>query len=67
MKKPLKRIIALIGAILLAGLAACTLIVAIFFPEAGQLFAVLVGTMIGLPILLWLLIYVLGKVKENML
>ncbi|MDR2547207.1 MAG: hypothetical protein LBC96_06810 [Lachnospiraceae bacterium] len=61
---PFKRIAALLGVVLLLGLVVATFIVAVFLPEKSQLLAALIGAMIGVPILLWLLIYVGGKVKE---
>jgi ABC-type Fe3+-siderophore transport system permease subunit len=56
MKPPLKRLLALVGAILLAGLAIATLLVAIFLP-GSQILAGLAVAIIGLPILLWLAFY----------
>ena len=63
-KKTVKQIAALIGVVFLASLSVITLIVAIFFPENPQLLAACISAMIGIPILLWLMLYVIGKVKE---
>jgi ABC-type uncharacterized transport system permease subunit len=58
MKKSLKRLLALIGAILLALLAVVTLLVAIFLPGSQILVGCAVA-IIGVPILLWLALFFL--------
>jgi ABC-type Fe3+-siderophore transport system permease subunit len=58
MKKSLKRLLALIGAILLALLAVVTLLVAIFLPGSQILVGCAVA-IIGIPILLWLALFFL--------
>jgi L-lactate permease len=60
-----KRLAALLGAILLAGLAVTALLVAIFLPDQPDLLAGCVGLMIGLPFFLWIGIYIFGKIKKE--
>ncbi|MCL2253291.1 MAG: hypothetical protein FWC09_02510 [Lachnospiraceae bacterium] len=64
MKRTPKQIAALTGVILLASLSVITLIVAVFVPENPRLLAACISAMIGVPILLWLLLYVAEKIKE---
>jgi zinc transporter ZupT len=60
-----KRLAALIGAILLAGLAVSALLVAIFLPDQPDLLAGCVGLMIGLPVFLWIGVYIFGKIEKE--
>ncbi|MCL2719517.1 MAG: hypothetical protein FWE14_12140 [Lachnospiraceae bacterium] len=64
MKRTPKQIAALTGVVFLASLSVITLIVAIFFPDHSQLLAACITAMIGIPILIWLMLYIIGKVKE---
>lgn len=64
MKKTPKQMAALIGVVLLASLSIITLMVAIFLPESPGLLAACITAMIGIPILLWLALYIVGKVRE---
>ncbi|MCL2051240.1 MAG: hypothetical protein FWG91_05890 [Lachnospiraceae bacterium] len=64
MKRTPIQIFAFIGALLLISLAFITLIVAIFFKDNPQLLAACIAAMIGVPILLWLVLYVADKVRE---
>jgi len=64
MKKTPKQIAALVGVVLLVSLSVITFIVAVFLPDQSQLLAACVSAMIGVPILLWLFLYIAGKVKE---
>jgi hypothetical protein len=59
-----KRLAALVGAILLACLAVAALLVAIILPDQSDLLAGCIGLMIGLPVFLWIGIYIFGKIKE---
>lgn len=65
MKKTPKQIAALTGVVLLAGLSIATLLVAIFLPDNGQLLAGMITAMIGVPIILWLILYAINKIKED--
>lgn len=57
-----KRIAALIGVILLAALYIVTLLVAIFNPgESGRLFQACLVATIAVPVLLWIYIWMYGK------
>ena len=61
---PVQRVLALIGVIGLFGLAASALFVALFGgPERTGLVFRLLAAAVFLPILLWLLIWALGKAK----
>jgi hypothetical protein len=65
-KKP-KQIAAIICVILLVLLYVATLVVALLdFPGSDRMFAACLMATIGLPILLWIYIWLYGKVKENM-
>lgn len=65
-KKTSVRIAAWIGIILLAAMYLATLIVAIVdFPGADRLFRGLVVADIGVPILLWIYIWIFKQVKER--
>ena len=64
MKKTPKQIFALIGVALLLTIPVVALIIAVFFPGQSQLLGALFSAMIGVPILIWLMMYVVGKVKE---
>lgn len=59
-KRTLKQIGAIISIILLAALSVATLLAAIF-DKSGRLFQALLVTTIGLPILLWIYIWMYGK------
>lgn len=63
-KRTSKQVVALIGVILLAALYIVTLLVAIFAPgESGNLFkACLIATII-VPLLLWIYIWMYGKLS----
>lgn len=63
MKKTPKQIAALICVLLLVLLYAATLIVAILdFPGSDRMFAACLTATIGLPILLWIYIWLYGKI-----
>lgn len=65
-KKTAKQIAALACIVLLVGLYVGALVVACLdFGDSGQLFAGWLGSMIGLPILLWLLIWSLNLLKKR--
>jgi hypothetical protein len=65
-KKP-KQIAAIICVILLVLLYVATLVVALLdFPGSDRMFAACLMATIGLPILLWIYIWLYGKVRENM-
>jgi len=64
MKKTPKRIAAFAGVGLLASLSVATLLVAIFLPDQPGLLAACITAMIGIPILWWLALYIIGKAKE---
>lgn len=65
-KKSSVRIAAWIGIILLAALYVATLIVAIVdFPNADRLFQALLVADIGVPILLWIYMWMFKQVKER--
>lgn len=62
MKKNKKRIAALICIVLLVLLYVVTLVVALFdFPGSDRMFAACLMATVGLPILLWIYIWVYGK------
>lgn len=66
MKKKPKQIAAIIGIVLLVSLYVATLIVAILdFPGKSHLFAACLYATIGLPIILWLTIWSLDKLKRK--
>lgn len=65
-KRTPKQIAALICVILLAGVYLLTLIAACLdFPGADKLFAACLFATIGLPILLWVYIWLYGVIKER--
>lgn len=65
-KRTPKQIAALVCVILLAGMYLCTLIVAFLdFPGADKLFSGCLVMTIGLPILLWLYIWLYGIYTER--
>lgn len=65
-KRTPKQIAALVCVILLAGVYLLTLIVACLdFPGADKLFATCLFATIGLPILLWVYIWLYGIIKER--
>ena len=65
-KKTPKQIAALICVALLVGLYVATLEVAFLdFPGSGRLFQACLVATIGLPILLWIYIWLYGKVQER--
>lgn len=62
MKKSPKQIAAILCIVLLVLLYAATLIVALLeFPGSDRLFAVCLMAAIGLPILLWIFIWIYGR------
>jgi hypothetical protein len=65
MNPTLKRTAALLGAILLASLGIVTLLVAVFLPDQPHLLMGCIGLMIGLPVFLWIWLYILGKIKRE--
>jgi uncharacterized membrane protein len=65
MTSTLTRLAALLGAIILAGLAVVALLVAIFLPDRPDLLTGCVGLMIGLPVFLWIGVYIFRKIKEE--
>ncbi|HJC24029.1 MAG TPA: hypothetical protein H9761_10025 [Candidatus Eisenbergiella merdavium] len=61
-----KQIAAIICIVLLVGMYVATLIVALLdFPGSDRLFAACLVATIGLPILLWIYIWLFQKVKER--
>lgn len=65
-KRTPKQIAALICVIILVCMYLITFIVACLdFPNSDRLFAVCLLTTIGLPVLLWIYIWLYGKVKEK--
>lgn len=65
-KRAPKQIAALICVILLAAMYLFTLIVAFLdFPGADRLFAACLLMTIGLPILLWIFIWIHGRTKQD--
>ena len=65
-KKTPKQIAALICVALLVGLYVATLVVAFLdFPGSDRLFQACLVATIGLPILLWIYIWLYGKVQER--
>lgn len=63
-KRTPKQIAALLGVILLAALYVVTLIVAIFSPgESGKLFQACLVATIAVPFLLWIYIWMYGKLS----
>ncbi len=66
MKKTPKQIAAITGIVLLVSLYIVTFVVAILdFPGKERLFAACLVASIGLPILLWLTIWSVGKMKKR--
>lgn len=66
MKKKTKRILAWIGIILLVLLLAATLIIAFLdFPGSDALFRACLAADIGLPVLLWIYLWLYGKVTNR--
>lgn len=61
-----KRVAALIGIIVLAGMYVVTLIAAIIdAPGSGRLFRTSLGLTIAIPIILWILIWCVGKFRPE--
>lgn len=61
-----KRIVALIGVVLLVALYIVTLFVAIFMPgESGQLFQACLVATIAIPLLIWIYIWMYGKLTNK--
>lgn len=66
MKKSPKQIAAILCIVLLVLLYAATLIVALLdFPGSDRLFAVCLMATIGLPILLWIFIWIYGRYTDK--
>ena len=66
MKKSPKQIAAILCIVLLVLLYAATLIVALLdFPGSDRLFAACLMATVGLPILLWIYIWLYGKYRER--
>lgn len=66
MKKKTKQIMAWAGIILLALLLTATMVFAIMdFPGSDALFRACVAADIGLPVLLWIYIWLYGKVTNR--
>lgn len=66
MKIRAKQIAAIICIILLVLLYAATLVVSILdFPGQDRLFATCLGATVGLPILLWIYIWLYGRITEK--
>ena len=64
-KRTPKQVAALICVILLVAMYLLTLVVALLdFPGADRLFAACLLMTIGLPILLWIFIWLYGKLKQ---
>lgn len=65
-KKTPRQIAALICVFLLVAMYVITLVVALLdFPNSDRLFQACLVATIGLPILLWIYIWLFGKVKER--
>lgn len=65
-KRNSKQIVALSGVILLAAVYIFTLIVAIFFPgESGNLFKGCILATIVLPALVWIYVWLYGKITNR--
>ena len=65
-KRTSKQIVALLGVILLAALYIITLFVAIFNPDAsGTLFRACLGATLVVPVLLWIYIWIYGKLTNR--
>ena len=61
-----KQVAAIVCIVLLVGMYVATLIVALLdFPGADRLFQACLVATIGLPILLWIYIWLYGKVKDR--
>lgn len=66
MKKTPKQIAAIIGIILLVSLYVVTFIVACLdLPDKGHLFAACLVATVGVPILLWICIWAMEKLKRR--
>lgn len=66
MRKTPKQIAAIIGIVLLVSLYVGTFIVACLdLPDKGHLFAACLVATVGLPILLWICIWAMGKFKKK--
>lgn len=66
MKKRTKQIAAIICIVLLVLLYVATLVVSLLdFPGSDRLFAACLGATVGLPILLWIYIWVYGKYTQK--
>ena len=65
-KRTPKQVAALVGVILLVALYVVTLIVAIFVPgESGKLFQACLFATIAIPFLLWIYIWMYGKLTNK--
>lgn len=65
-KKSSKQIVAILCVVILVLLYVATLVVAFLdFPGADRLFQACLVATIGLPILLWIYIWLYGKVKDR--
>lgn len=65
-KPSLKQIAAIIGILLVTALYAGGLILILVNPDAfGRLFAGWLGSIIGLPILIWLIVWSLQQLKKR--
>lgn len=66
MKKNGKRIVALVGVILLVGMIVATLVVACLkFEGSGEIFKGLLCCDIAIPILLWLYMYLYHRARKT--
>ena len=66
MKKTPKQIAAILCIVLLVLLYVATLVVALLdFPGSDRLFAACLMATVGLPILLWIYIWLYGKYRES--
>lgn len=66
MKRKPKQIAAIICIVLLALLYAATLVVSLLdFPGSDRLFAACLTATIGLPILLWIYIWLYGRITQK--
>ncbi len=66
MKRKPKQIAAILCIVLLVLLYIATLVVSLLdFPGSDRLFAACLVATVGLPILLWIYIWLFGKITEN--
>lgn len=66
MKQKTKRIAALVGVLILIGLYAATFIVALLdFPHWERLFQACLAATVGVPILLWIYIWLFEQVSRK--